>query len=166
MKLFLVIALGILFLMEGISFFVYQSRTQTPREGKASITPTVDLQKEEDSVASSDPKANQNTSDDFPAPTVEVKDGVAERTIHMGVRQWAWDPEVIHAKEGELVRLIIHNADVSHTLVIPELGIDANIPEDGAVVTFTATHRGTFDFLCGTYCGVGHAEMHGTLVIE
>lgn len=125
----------------------------------------VELEKEE-TLVSVDEETDNSASESFPAPTVEIKDGVAERTIHMGVRQWAWDPEVIHAKEGELVRLIIHNADVSHTLVIPELGIDANLPEDGAVVTFTATHRGTFDFLCGTYCGVGHAEMHGTLVIE
>jgi heme/copper-type cytochrome/quinol oxidase subunit 2 len=166
MKLFLIIALGILLLMEGISFFVYQSRTQTPAEEKPPTTQTVEPKKEEEPAASSDQKAEQNTSDDFPAPTVEIKDGVAERTIHMGVRQWAWDPALLTVKQGEVVHLIIHNADVRHTLVIPELGIDANIPEDGAIVTFTATRKGTFDFLCGTYCGVGHAEMHGRLVIE
>jgi len=103
---------------------------------------------------------------DFPAPSTEVKNGRTERTIHMGVRQWAWEPNSIRAKQGELVRLVIHNADVNHPLYIPELGIEAEVPPEGAVVEFEAKKKGSFFFLCGTYCGEGHAEMQGTLIVE
>jgi cytochrome c oxidase subunit 2 len=103
---------------------------------------------------------------EFPKVTTEEVNGRTERTIHMGVRQWAWEPNVIRAKQGELVRLIIHNADVNHPLYIPELGIEAEVPPEGAVVEFEAKKKGSFFFLCGTYCGEGHAEMQGTLVIE
>ena len=103
---------------------------------------------------------------DFPAPSTEVKNGRTARTIHMGVRQWAWEPNSIRAKQGELVRLVIHNADVNHPLYIPELGIEAEVPPEGAVVEFEASKKGSFFFLCGAYCGEGHAEMQGTLIIE
>lgn len=84
----------------------------------------------------------------------------------MGVRKWVWEPSTLRVKQGELVRLVIHNADVRHPLVIPELGIEADVPPEGAVVEFEAKKKGSFHFLCGTYCGVGHAEMQGMLIVE
>lgn len=102
----------------------------------------------------------------FPPPSTEVVSGVTERTIHIGVRQWVWDPQIITAKKGELVRLIVHNADVKHGLVIPELGVNEDISPDGAVITFQATKKGTFEFFCSVYCGEGHIEMRGKVIIE
>lgn len=103
----------------------------------------------------------------FPQPTVEVVNGRAERTIHMGVRQYVWEPSTIKAKRGELVRLVIHNADVMHGLVIPELGvINVDIPSDGAVIEFAADKVGMFEFFCSYYCGEGHMEMQGKVIIE
>lgn len=103
---------------------------------------------------------------EYPKITTEVVSGRTERTIHMGVRKWVWEPSTLRAKQGELVRLVIHNADVRHPLVIPDLGIEADVPPEGAVVEFVASKKGSFDFLCGTYCGVGHAEMQGTLIVD
>lgn len=121
----------------------------------------------EESVAgppAGDAESGENAT--YPRISVEEKNGVTERTIHMGVRQWAWDPAEIRAKQGELVRLVIHNADIRHAIVIPDLGVEADIPEEGAIVEFTASQRGTFDFLCATYCGTGHAMMQGRIVVE
>ncbi|OGI16141.1 MAG: hypothetical protein A2878_03240 [Candidatus Moranbacteria bacterium RIFCSPHIGHO2_01_FULL_54_31] len=84
----------------------------------------------------------------------------------MGVRQYAWEPATITAKKGELVRLIVHNADVLHGLVIPDLGVNQDIPSDGAVVEFTASKAGTFEFFCSVWCGEGHMEMRGKIVIQ
>lgn len=161
---YLILGLMLLAVMEGVVWFVLRSGSEAPSNApvveevtpvtKPSVTPAT----QEETKASE--------SENFPEPSIEVVNGVTERTIHIGVRQWQWDPKVIRAKEGERVRLIIHNADVRHTLVIPALQIDIDIPPDGAVAEFVATKKGTFDFLCGTYCGVGHAEMQGTLVIE
>lgn len=104
---------------------------------------------------------------DFPKVTTEVVNGQTERTIHMGVRNWVWEPSTLKVKKGELVRLVIHNAsDVNHPLYIPELGIEADVPPEGAVVEFEVEKRGSFFFLCGTYCGEGHMEMSGQLIVE
>lgn len=114
-------------------------------------------------------QVTENVSEDtdtYPRVSVEIVDGRMERTIHMGVRQWAWDPEEIRVKQGELVRLVIHNADVPHAIAIPELGIDADIPEEGAVVEFVAKTKGTFRMFCSVYCGEGHMEMQGKILIE
>ncbi len=117
------------------------------------------------SVTLGGPAAEDSGS--FPPPTVEVVNGRPERTIHMGVRQYAWDPATITAKKGELVRLIVHNADVKHGLVIPELGVlNIDIPPEGAVIEFEASKAGTFVFFCSYYCGEGHSEMRGQLIIE
>lgn len=108
-----------------------------------------------------------NNGEGFPGPTTEVVNGRIERTIHMGVRQYVWEPSVITARKGELVRLIIHNADVKHGLVIPDLGVmEGDIPPDGAVIEFTASKTGTFEFFCSVWCGEGHMEMRGRLVVE
>ncbi len=193
MKKVIFIVILALALMEGISWWVYTSLsskgTEEPAKTAAQVQNPVlssDVAGETDeNLETNQNKANEETSassavptselpskgaafdsESFPPPSTEVKNGVTERTIHMGVRQWAWDPNMLRAQQGELVRLIIHNADVRHALVIPDLGVEADIPEDGAVVEFMAKRKGTFDFLCATYCGIGHAEMQGKIIIE
>jgi len=162
---YIIFGLVLLAVMEGIVWFVLRSSSETPSdvpvvEEVSPVTqlPVTPATKEETKV--------NVESGTFPEPSVEIVNGVTERTIHIGVRQWEWDPKVIRAKAGERVRLIIHNADVRHTLVVPDLQIDIDIPPDGAVADFMATKKGTFDFICGTYCGIGHAEMQGTLIVE
>lgn len=164
---YLIFGLVLLAVMEGIVWFVLRSGSKTPSDVPVveGVSPVTQLPVTPATKTKEETKANVE-SGTFPEPSVEVVNGITERTIHVGVRQWEWDPKVIRAKEGERVRLIIHNADVRHTLVIPELGIDVDIPPDGAVADFMVTKKGSFDFLCGTYCGVGHAEMQGTLVVE
>lgn len=175
MKKILAVLFFALVVMEIISWKVYTLSKQGPqsdqeREGISSKGVNAD---EDENVAAgsnmSIPSADGGDTDEnaaYPRIFVEEKNGVTERTIHMGVRQWAWDPSELRVKQGELVRLVIHNADVRHAIVIPDLGIEADIPEEGAIVEFTASRRGTFDFLCATYCGTGHAGMQGRIIVE
>ncbi len=195
MKKTIVISVLLLALMEGISWWAYKSwssqgtdEPSRPSEEKQVPAPLPNAVSRQpiEKHESSPPSDNQTSTTpetspadlplrgmgssgsegSFPLPSTEVVNGVTERTIHMGVRQYEWDPKVIRAKQGELVRLIIHNADVKHGIAIPELGVNEDIPPDGAVVTFTATKKGTFGFLCSVYCGVGHGEMQGEIIIE
>lgn len=194
MNKIIVIIIAIFALMEGVSWWVYRSfssqntdETSRPSEEKQAPRvppdPSVSQQPVEKSensssndnqapVVSEDPAADippkkiSSSFRDFPPPSTEMVNGRTERTIHMGVRQYAWEPATITAKKGELVRLIIHNADVLHGLVIPDLGVDQDIPPDGAVVEFVASKVGTFEFFCSVWCGEGHMEMRGKIVIE
>lgn len=189
-KLILAIIL-VLALMEGISWWAYKSLSskgvdELPQSSEekwvlAPLSNTISQQSiekpEDGSVGNSStitsltdlPSQGMGASSSegsFPPPSTEVVNGVTERTIHVGVRQWEWDPKSITAKKGELVRLIIHNADVKHGLVIPDLGVNQDIPEDGAVVEFVASKVGTFEFFCSVWCGEGHMEMRGSIVIQ
>lgn len=186
----------ILALMEGVSWWAYKSfsskntgeSAQSSEETQVSTAPptsSVNKQLIEKSESSSlngnqtpapgipevfpvglPPKGMGSDSESFPPPSTEVVNGRTERTIHMGVRQYVWEPATITVKKGELVRLIIHNADVKHGLVIPDLGVNQDIPEDGAVVEFVASKVGTFEFFCSVWCGEGHMEMRGKIVIQ
>lgn len=162
---YVLIILGILAAMEGISLFVFRSAD----DPDARIAPVVETRGSFDTsqpVPSQVALSEGVASESFPPPSTEVVNGVTERTVHLGVRQYVWEPATITAKKGELVRLIIHNADVKHGLVVPELGVNQDIPPDGAVVTFTASKQGTFEFFCSVWCGEGHMEMRGKIVIE
>lgn len=171
---YIVFALVILAVMEGIVWIVLGSSSESDPK-KISVVDEEKTAKQfqeqtepaSPSVSSVENEPNATmVSGNFPVPSTEVVDGVTERTIHIGVRQYVWEPSAIVAKKGELVRLIIHNADVTHGLVIPDLGVNQDIPPDGAVVIFTASKKGTFEFFCSVWCGEGHMEMQGTLVIE
>lgn len=177
MKKAIITSILALALMEGISWWVYIKDTDEsvkPSEPIQSVVPNSNIvSKAEEKVVPIAPpvsepvsKAITVESGSFPPPSTEVVNGVTERTIHIGVRQFEWDPKVIRAQQGELARLVVHNADVKHGLAIPELGVNEDIPPDGAVITFKATKKGTFDFFCSVYCGVGHAEMQGRIIVE
>lgn len=165
------IILGCILLVAGwIGWVVFQEQPSVIIS-REEMTALPEAEKKEISSSTTDTTQNFSekleSSDDFPAPTVATVNGKTERTIHMGVRQYAWDPNVITVKQGELVRLIVHNADVQHGLVIPELGVlNIDIPPDGAVIEFSADKVGTFEFFCSYYCGEGHIEMQGKIVVE
>ena len=84
------------------------------------------------------------------------------------VESSGFDPSVITVKRGEPVKIILHGMDVSHSLVVPDLGIDSGPVEPGneKVVEFTPDKAGTFVFYCGTLCSVKHHFMRGTIVVE
>jgi len=173
------IALVVLGIMEGLSLYAIKlNKVEVKEEPKIEeVMQKQEVEKTTTQVKVTEPESgpSQETettetsngmSSDYPKITTEVVNGRTERTIHMGVRKWVWEPSTLHAKQGELVRLVIHNADVNHPLYIPELGIEAEVPPEGAVVEFEASKKGSFFFLCGTYCGEGHAEMQGILIID
>lgn len=183
---YILIILLILGLMEGVAWMVIKSNEEElepvpaavedrNKDPLSQLAPLSEVPKQEASTRgesetpspSAPYSGSGNTdSDSFPPPSTEVVNGRTERTIHMGVRQYAWDPSSVTAKKGELVRLVVHNADVKHGLVIPDLGVNQDIPEDGAVVEFVASKVGTFEFFCSVWCGEGHMEMRGKIVIE
>ncbi|PJA87291.1 MAG: hypothetical protein CO141_00195 [Candidatus Moranbacteria bacterium CG_4_9_14_3_um_filter_42_9] len=174
-----------LLILGGIIWVVYNTSANTKKYNKAQpAAPLAIYQqsptKEPDTESQKDETkngqiGNQDYSDwsndslqavsPFPSPVAEKIDGLAQRTVHMGVRQWEWVPAKIAANYGEKVILIMHNTDVTHSISIPDLDVKQDIPEDGAVVQFMASKRGTFTFLCDTPCGEGHNQMKGEITI-
>lgn len=163
-----IILVVILVLMQAVGWWAYEAsqKSGTSPLGEADIEVVKD--KQGNTQASSDDFEAADLGEvTYPIIQLETVGGVVERTIHMGVRQWAWDPFVLEANLGEKVRLVIHNADVLHSIEIPELGVSEAIPEEGAVVEFMADRRGEFEYSCGAaHCGKDHDKMRGKITIE
>jgi cytochrome c oxidase subunit 2 len=89
------------------------------------------------------------------------------KTIEVVASRWRFDPAIIEVEEGDRVTLTMHSADGTHGFAIPELRVKTTIPKGGAPVTieFVASRPGTFAFECSEYCGSGHRQMKGRLVV-
>ena len=90
------------------------------------------------------------------------------RTIDITARRFAFEPSEVEATVGERLQLVVRSADGVHGLEIKKLKIKKEIPRGGAPVTidFTATTEGSFPIVCSEYCGNGHNEMSGMLIVR
>jgi cytochrome c oxidase subunit II len=84
----------------------------------------------------------------------------AARTIEIHAKRFSFSPAEITIKKGEAVKLVITSDDVTHSLLIPDLHVNATTQKDHpAEVTITPEKVGDFQGKCGHVCGSGHASM-------
>ena len=90
------------------------------------------------------------------------------RVIEITARRFAFEPAEVEATVGEHLQLVVRSADGVHGLEIKKLKIKKEVPRGGEPVTidFTATTEGTFPILCSEYCGKGHNDMTGMLIVR
>jgi heme/copper-type cytochrome/quinol oxidase subunit 2 len=87
-------------------------------------------------------------------------------------------PATLVVNQGDKVSITVRNTDdMPHGFALPAYEIDTALnpgtdlangsiaPYDTRIQPFVAVHPGIFRFLCTTYCGSGHTEMVGTLVV-
>ncbi|OHA15192.1 MAG: hypothetical protein A3A10_02955 [Candidatus Tagabacteria bacterium RIFCSPLOWO2_01_FULL_42_9] len=85
----------------------------------------------------------------------------------MTAKKFDFTPSTITVSEGDSVKLTITSEDVTHGFAIDELGIKEDIePSKPTVVEFVANKKGSFRFYCSNFCGQGHKEMEGQLIVE
>jgi cytochrome c oxidase subunit 2 len=90
-----------------------------------------------------------------------------DREIKMTARKYEFSPNVIKAKKGDHIRLIITTLDRDHGFKLEAFHIDQKLPKGEAVtVELTADQAGTFPFECSHFCGLGHKNMKGQLMVE
>jgi cytochrome c oxidase subunit 2 len=86
--------------------------------------------------------------------------------IKMVAKKFVYVPAEIHVKQGEAVVLQISAPEVPMGFSLPDYGLRADLmPGKVTAVRFTADKAGTFTFLCDVFCGTGHEDMNGTLVV-
>ena len=82
------------------------------------------------------------------------------QTITIRASRFSFEPSEITVKKGEPVKVVIQSQDVSHGLVIEDLGIRAEVKKgQTATITFTPETAGTFEGKCAHFCGSGHGSM-------
>ncbi len=89
------------------------------------------------------------------------------QTITMEAGGFYYKPNVIKAKVGEKIKIVMTSKDMMHDFVIDELGVKLPITKSGETkeVEFTASKAGTFEF----YCSVGQHRKNGQvgqLIVE
>ena len=90
----------------------------------------------------------------------------ALRTIEVTARRFTFTPNVITAKAGERVVLEVKSVDFIHGMNFPDFHIRADlIPGRVTRIELPAQIAGIYEFLCDNFCGDGHEEMHGKLVV-
>ena len=89
------------------------------------------------------------------------------RTIEVTVKRFGFEPSRIEVTEGERVRLVVSSGDGVHGVEIKKFRVTKKVPRGGDPVTieFVASAAGEFPILCSEYCGEGHEEMKGMLVV-
>ena len=91
----------------------------------------------------------------------------ADGRIKVTAKKYEFSPDVIRAKRGDHIKLVITALDRDHGFKLETFRIYQKLPKGEAVmVEFTADQAGTFPFECSHFCGLGHQNMKGWLAVE
>ena len=73
----------------------------------------------------------------------------------------------LHLPLGKPVKVLLRSLDVVHDFYVPEFRAKMDLMP--GLVThfwFTPTKTGNFEILCAAFCGIGHPQMRGNVVVE
>ena len=88
------------------------------------------------------------------------------RVIKVIAKKFVYVPNEIHVKQGETVEFHLTAPEVPMGFSIPDFTTRADVvPGKVTVVKLTPDKAGTFTFLCDVFCGSGHEDMNGTLIV-
>ena len=81
--------------------------------------------------------------------------------IDVTASRFSFEPHEITVKKGDPVTITMHSTDVTHGLVIEELGVRTTEVKKGQSedLTLTPGEVGNFEGRCAHFCGKGHGSM-------
>ena len=87
--------------------------------------------------------------------------------VRVSARKFEFHPNKVTARRGQPLVLVLTSEDRIHGFKMPDLGVRTDIvPGQETRVTLLPAKPGSFTFFCDVFCGDGHEDMDGTLVIE
>jgi cytochrome c oxidase subunit 2 len=91
----------------------------------------------------------------------------ADRVVKIAVKKFDYTPNEIRLKKGVPVVLEFSNTDMMMGFSVPDLKTRADLPPGKVTrVRIVPDKAGTFAFFCDIFCGTGHEDMNGTIVVE
>jgi cytochrome c oxidase subunit 2 len=101
------------------------------------------------------------------AGAVHAKAARKERVIKIEARKFRFAPNLIELKKGEAVVLELTALDFPHGFSIPDWKMRTDLVMGKTVrMRLKPEQAGQFAFLCDNFCGSGHEEMNGTIVVK
>ncbi len=90
-----------------------------------------------------------------------------ERVVKIVAQRFSYTPNEIVLKTGQPVVLEFTSLDFVHGFKVPDLNIRADLPPGKVTrVRLTPEKAGVYDFLCDNFCGAGHEEMSGRILVK
>ena len=87
--------------------------------------------------------------------------------IRISAKKFEFHPNKVAARRGQPVTLVLTSEDRIHGFKMPDFGIRTDIvPGQETRVTLTPDKAGSFTFICDIFCGDGHEDMDGALIVE
>jgi cytochrome c oxidase subunit II len=99
-------------------------------------------------------------------PSAPRAGSATEKVIRITAKKFEFAPGEVTVRKGEPVVLELTSEDRTHGFNLPDFGVRTEV-KPGAVsrVHFTPDKAGKFNFTCDVFCGSGHEDMSGTLVV-
>jgi len=89
------------------------------------------------------------------------------RVINVVAKRYEFVPPTIEVIQGERVHIVVTSGDGLHGFGIKKFDVSKEIARGKSVtIDFTADAAGEFPILCTEFCGDGHEEMKGQLIVK
>jgi len=85
--------------------------------------------------------------------------------VYLVARLWQWWP-IIEFEKGQSYRLHLSSMDWLHGFSLQPVNINLEVhPGYDMVLTMTPTDAGEFGIICNEFCGIGHHNMIGKILV-
>lgn len=102
-----------------------------------------------------------------PAEKIASPTALAVKEFTLTAKKWEFNPGTITVNKGDQVRLKITSLDVVHGFTLSDFNIKLTLnPNVTQTIEFVADKTGAFPFFCSVYCGDGHGQMRGALIVQ
>jgi plastocyanin/Icc-related predicted phosphoesterase len=99
--------------------------------------------------------------------SISASEEKADPVIKVSAKKFEFIPNTITLKKGIAAVLELTSLDVMHGFNCPDLGVRTDInPGTVSRVKITPQKAGTFQFFCDVFCGEGHENMTGKIIVE
>lgn len=100
-------------------------------------------------------------------PKSEYPKDRGEVEFSITAKRFEFTPGQIVVKHGQKVTLHLMSLDIAHGFALPEFGIEEELlPKEPVTITFIASRKGNFPFVCSVICGHSHTSMVGNLIVQ
>ncbi|MBF0399646.1 MAG: cytochrome C oxidase subunit II [Magnetococcales bacterium] len=86
--------------------------------------------------------------------------------VYLVGRLWSWWP-ILELEKDKSYRIHISSLDYQHGFSLQPTNMNLQIlPGYETVITLTPNQKGDFGIVCNEYCGIGHHNMLGKIIVK
>jgi cytochrome c oxidase subunit 2 len=90
----------------------------------------------------------------------------APQVIKVSVKKFEYSVTQITVRKGVPVAIELTSLDRQHGFSLPAFGMRGDVnPGEVTRIAFTPDKTGSFEYLCDIFCGEGHEDVTGTLIV-